>query len=149
MRHPVKPISYDTMVVDVPNYLRTDPAYNGGVVLQYEDLGENESKGRTIVDLFAREDTTLWVLTDRGENHTPDGAMAVLDVFDGAGRFAHQLRVNGLYQPGRDELYIHGNYVAVVVNGGPMGGADLFSGAGEDDLPEEVEVRLYRMSSVD
>jgi hypothetical protein len=103
--------------------------------------------GRTIVDLFPQEDGTLWVLTDRGENQAPAGAMAVFDVFDRDGCFARRVTVDGAYEPGRDELYMHGDFIAVVVNGGPMGGADIFEY--DADVPEEVEVRLFEVSRVD
>lgn len=37
-------VSFDTMYVNVPRYLRTSPEYNGGVALQYEYAGEDESE---------------------------------------------------------------------------------------------------------
>ena len=37
-------VSFDTVYVNVPAYLRADPVYNGGVALQYEYNGEDESE---------------------------------------------------------------------------------------------------------
>lgn len=37
-------VSFDTNIVNVPDYLRQNPAYNGGVNLQYAISGDDESK---------------------------------------------------------------------------------------------------------
>ncbi len=95
--------------------------------------------GRTIVQIFPRDDGGIWVLSDRGENGVADGVVAEFDVFDPEGRFVRRERVPGEYQAGRDRLFLVDDYLYVVVNGGELGGDPIFSSGGEASDTMEVQ----------
>jgi hypothetical protein len=100
---------------------------------------------RTVTRILPRVDGTVWVLTGRGENESPAGAMATFDVFDRAGRFVRQVTVTVEYVPGRDAFFVGGDHVVVVVNGGPMGGADIFEATDSDG----IEVRCVALGGAE
>ena len=116
--------------------------------VMFEGFDGPEDQWTDIVRIFPKEDGTIWVLTDRGENDAPGGASVSFDVFDRTGHFVRRVTANIPYVPGRDELYIYGDFIAVVVNGGAMGGAEIFD-SGDADVPEEVEVRCFAVVGVE
>ena len=50
---------------------------------------------RDIVDIYPREDGTLWILSSRGAFDAPDGAIATFDIYDREGKFARQVTLEG------------------------------------------------------
>jgi hypothetical protein len=54
-----------------------------------------EKTWNPVVQLWARDDGTLWVLTSRGSQGVPDGVIGVFDVFDKSGHFIKQVTLKG------------------------------------------------------
>ena len=70
-----------------------------------------------IVDLFCREDGTIWVQTSRAQWEPPEGAFTVYDVFDDSGTFLRQETVFCDGDPTRDRLvFIDEEYVFKIPN---------------------------------
>lgn len=98
-------------------------------------------KARTIESIVPRPGGVVWFLTGRGENEKPDDVLATFDEFDRSGRFVRSVSVLGEYEAGRDALYVDGDHIVVVMNGGPLGGAEMF----EDS--DEIAVRCLELVS--
>lgn len=59
-----------------------------------------------IAGLWAAPGGELWVRTSRGDREGAAGVLAVLDVFDAAGRFTHQLALAAPGDARRDAIYL-------------------------------------------
>jgi hypothetical protein len=100
---------------------------------------------RAVSAIFPRDGGRVWVLTSRGENEPPDGCMVVFDAFDRTGDFVRRVQVRGRYVAGRDAFFMDGEHVVVVINGGPMGGAEMFAAANPAGS-DAVEVRCFELA---
>jgi len=100
--------------------------------------------GRTIVRIFPRDNGTVWVLNDQGENGVVQDVLVQFDVFDRKGHFLRQAKVLGIYQPGRDRLFLVDDYLYVVVNGGELGGDPIFT---DDVASDAMEVRCLALGA--
>jgi hypothetical protein len=86
---------------------------NYGVPLQGVTVEDREA---VIQNLWVRPDGEVWVRTPANER--PAGAFALLDVFDPAGHFTHQVALIVPGDPDRDGLYMLADGRFVVVAGG-------------------------------
>jgi hypothetical protein len=102
---------------------------------------------RDVMQLYAREDGTVWVLSSRGGLDTPDGVVGTFDIFDRDGRFVRQASLKGQGSIKRDGLYFVGDRLYVVTNfvsarqsafGG--GGSEA---ADEDEYAEPMAIICY------
>ena len=93
-----------------------------------------------ISSIYARNDGSIWVATSRGDRDVPEGAMRVMDVFDGEGKFTHQAVLMIPADALNDALYLIGNNRAIVVRGA----LDAFiAGQGvTGETQEEEEIML-------
>ena len=110
----------------------------GGVPLQGVTVEKTNAK---VAALWVRPDGEVWVQTPA--NEPPDGAFALLDVFDAKGNFTHQLVVEVPGDPDRDGLYLLADGRAAMV----IGGLDAWLSqqgveATSDDAPV-LEVIVY------
>jgi hypothetical protein len=80
---------------------------------------------RAIERIFPRADGSLWVLNSRGARRRPRGTVAQLDVFDGNGRFVHQVALLGPGDAARDALYLFEDRAVIVVGDDPTTGEPL------------------------
>jgi hypothetical protein len=96
-------------------------------------------------------DGMIWTVNSRGDHEQPEGIMMTYDVFDPAGHFVKQVRVecdgdgknDGLIRIGQDRMIlIRGLIPAVMAM--QAGGASL--GSGEEEA-EPMEVICYRVKS--
>ena len=78
-----------------------------------------DDTSRDIIQLLPRRNGSLWVLSSRGEKDVATGTIAVLDEFDGEGRFARQVTLRGAgFRPAVDAFYVLDDFVYVVTNAG-------------------------------
>jgi hypothetical protein len=64
---------------------------------------------RDVLELFPRDDGTLWVLSGRGAFDAPGGSIASFDVFDAEGRFVRQFTLPGDGDYDEDGFHIVGD----------------------------------------
>jgi hypothetical protein len=69
-----------------------------------------------IINLYPRDNGTVWVLSSRGAFDTADGELCVLDEFDAEGRFVRELHLRGEGDMDRDAMEILGNRVFVLTD---------------------------------
>lgn len=102
---------------------------------------------RVIQKIFARDDGSVWVLSGQGAFHPGTGMLAVLDVFDGQGRFVRQVAIPGAGDYDVDGLFIEGNLLFHVTNMLFCSSCGASSGdAGISDVrSENLEVICYRL----
>lgn len=99
-----------------------------------------------VEDVVAREDGTIWVRSARGTRERAEGELATFDVFDPAGRFVRQIRMNGEFDPENDGLFIAGNYLLVVTD--LVSAQEAMMGGVEGDAmgdADPMEIICHRM----
>lgn len=110
------------------------------------DRGATEIKStaaetdRTVRDLFARDDGTLWVVNSRGAAEPPDGAVATFDVFDAEGRFIRQVSIACDADYEGDGLHFVGDKLIVVKELRTSRRAMFADLTGGDDAADEGDV---------
>lgn len=108
---------------------------------------EIEDNERDVMQIFAREDGSLWVLSSQGVFDRPDGSMGVFDVFDPQGHFVRQVTLMGDADPikdgfffEKDRLYVVTDFLAAAMSA--QGGST--EALGEEE-PEPMSVVCYQM----
>ncbi len=91
-----------------------------------------------IMQMFAREDGTLWVMSSRGARDLPNGTMARFDVFDANGHFMREVTVQGDANYRHDGIQIVGDRL-VVLKGMRSAQRAMMAGASDDTAAEEEE----------
>jgi len=88
---------------------------------------------RDIVSLLPREDGELWGVSGRGEKDCPESTIGLFDVFDGQGRFAHQLGIRADYDGRYDDYIVSTGRLFVIkeAKSGPDRVSSSGSGQGE------------------
>jgi len=94
---------------------------------------------RDIQQFYPRENGEVWVLSSKGAFSAPEGAIASFDVFDQAGRFTHQLTLNGNGDYAEDGFYVVGDRFYVVTGLRSARRAMFGAGEGAEDQGEEGE----------
>lgn len=67
-----------------------------------------------VMQMFARDDGTLWVMSSRGARDQPKGTIARFDVFDAKGHFMREVTVQGEGNYGDDGIKIEGDRLVVL-----------------------------------
>jgi hypothetical protein len=67
-----------------------------------------------VMQMFARDDGTLWVLSSRGARDCPKGTMARFDVFDANGHFVREVSVQGDANYAQDGIMLIGDQLVVL-----------------------------------
>lgn len=91
-----------------------------------------------VLQMFARDDGTLWVMSSRGARDLPKGTMARFDVFDANGHFVREVTVQGDGNFGDDGIAIVGDRL-VVLKGLRSAQRAMYAGMGDDSSQEEEE----------
>ncbi len=112
------------------------------------EIEENE---RDVMQIFAREDGSLWVLSSRGVFDRPEGTMGVFDVFDPQGRFVRQVTLEGDADPIKDGYFFEGDRLYVVTDF--LAAAMSAQGGSAEALGEEeaepMAVVCYQMQELE
>jgi hypothetical protein len=94
---------------------------------------------RSVRDLYARDDGTLWVVSSRGASDKPEGTMASFDVFDSKGHFVREIALAGDADFTEDGFHFDGDRL-IIVKGFRGARRAMFAGlTGGEDEEEEVE----------
>ena len=106
---------------------------------------------RDIQQLIPREDGTLWVLSSHGAFDASESTIATFDVFDGEGRFTHQMTFLGDGDFGDDGFHFVKDRLFVVK--GLRTALNAMAGGGNDDEepqedPEPMSVICYGLEMV-
>lgn len=88
---------------------------------------------RAVLEIFPRDDGSVWVLNPRGAYDTAKGELCVLDEFDAQGRFVRQLHLMGTGDLDKDAIEIRGNRVFVMTNRRSARYASVAQDAGDED----------------
>jgi hypothetical protein len=91
-----------------------------------------------VLQMFARDDGTLWVMSSRGGRDLPQGTIARFDVFDAKGHFLREVTVQGDGNYGDDGIKIEGDRL-VVLKGLRAAQRALYAGMGDDSSQDEEE----------
>jgi len=95
---------------------------------------------RDVVQMFARPDGTLWVLSSHGAFDTPAGVLGTFDVFDAEGKFVRQFSVRAEGDHREDGFHLVGDRLLVVR--GLAAARDAMFGFESDDAPDEEAVAM-------
>lgn len=105
---------------------------------------------RDIQRMFARDDGTLWVLSSRGAYDAGKGALATFDVFDGEGRFSHQVTIVAEGNFRDDGVRVVGDHLFVIRQlrsaQEAMRGTESDAASNESEEAEPMSVVCYRLS---
>ena len=82
-----------------------DTSWNPGATFRISDTH------RAIVEMWYRDDGTLWVLPGDAVWRAADGTFAVFDVYDNDGNYIERVAVRGEGTAASDGLYLNGGYL--------------------------------------
>jgi hypothetical protein len=88
---------------------------------------------RAVLDLVARPNGELWVLTGHSRRDVGDDAIARFDVFDSEGHYARRVTLPGPYVFGRDDFQLTDDRVFIITNVGDFAG-DFEPAGGTSDI---------------
>ena len=88
---------------------------------------------RTVLNIFPRENGSIWVLSCRGAYDTADGELCTLDEFDADGHFVRQVRLMGDGNLDTDAIVIKGNRVFVLTDRSSARVAAMGAGSESED----------------
>lgn len=91
-----------------------------------------------VMQMFARDDGTLWVLSSRGARDCPKGTMARFDIFDANGHFVREVSVQGEANYSQDGIVLIGDQL-VVLKGLRSAQRAMMAAMGTDDAEQEEE----------
>ena len=69
-----------------------------------------------LMNLYVRDDGSLWVMTSRGLYDNPEGSIGVFDVFDRRGRYVSEVTLMGDGDPENDGYFFVGDRIYVVTD---------------------------------
>jgi len=92
---------------------------------------------KDVQSIYPREDGSLWVLTSRGVEEKPDGAIGIFDVYNRSGQFVRQVTLHGDGNPTRDNFMFVGDRLFVLT--GWLDAAMAAQGGGPSEEEEELE----------
>jgi hypothetical protein len=109
---------------------------------------------RDILDMFPRDDGSLWVVSSRGGYDARDGVIATFDVFDAEGRFERQVSVEGDGAYAEDGVHLVGNRLYVIkglrsAQRAQMGGEGGDIGEEEMENAEPVALVCYDLGGLE
>jgi len=105
---------------------------------------------RDILQMYARDDGSLWVLSSRGALDPQKGTFITLDVFDQDGRFVNQtaLQVEGNFR--KDGIEIAGDHLFIIRQlrsaERAMDADELDEPVDEDEDAEPMSILCYRLT---
>jgi outer membrane protein assembly factor BamB len=91
-----------------------------------------------VLQMFARDDGTLWVLSSRGGRDVPKGTIARFDVFDADGHFVREVSIQGEGSYRADGIAIVGDRL-VVLKGLRSAQRAMFASMSNDESAQEEE----------
>lgn len=91
-----------------------------------------------VLQLVARDDGTLWVLSSRGGRDVPKGTIARFDVFDADGHFVREVSIQGEGNYRADGITIVGDRL-VVLKGLRSAQRAMYASMSDDETEKEVE----------
>ncbi len=103
-----------------------------------------------VLQLFARDDGTVWVMSSRGGRDCPKGTVARFDVFDANGHFVREVSVQGEGSFKADGIVIIGDRL-VVLKGLRSAQRAMFAAMSSEETKEEeeeaqpMEIVCYRL----
>ncbi|MDH3197815.1 MAG: 6-bladed beta-propeller [Candidatus Krumholzibacteria bacterium] len=105
---------------------------------------------RDVVQMFARPDGTVWVLSSRGAFAASAGVIATFDVFDREGRFVRQVSLRGEGSYRDDGIHLVGDRLYLVrgLRAARVAMFGLESGAEPDAEAEAMSVACYDLGRI-
>ena len=91
-----------------------------------------------VLQMFARDDGTVWVMSSRGAHDLPKGTLVRYDVFDANGHFLREVSVQGDGNFDDDGITIAGDRL-VVLKGLRSAQRAMYAGMDADSKQEEEE----------
>jgi hypothetical protein len=91
-----------------------------------------------VLQMVARDDGTLWVMSSRGGRDCPKGTLARFDVFDGNGHFVREVSVQGDANYREDGIAIVGDRL-VVLKGLRSAQSAMYASMSNDESQKEEE----------
>jgi hypothetical protein len=91
-----------------------------------------------VLQIFARDDGTIWVMSSRGGRDCPKGTMARFDVFDSNGRFVREVSILGDGNYKQDGIVIVGDRL-VVLTGLRSATRAMWASMSNEETKEEEE----------
>jgi DNA-binding beta-propeller fold protein YncE len=105
-----------------------------------------------VLQMFARDDGSLWVLSSRGAHDCPKGTVARFDVFDADGHYVREVSVQADGNYKADGIMIAGDRL-VVLKGLRSAQQAMFASMSDDqsqqeeEEPEPMAIVCYRLDS--
>ncbi len=100
-----------------------------------------------VLNMFARDDGTVWVMSSRGGRDCPRGTIARFDVFDANGRFVREVSVLGEGSYKTDGIVIIGDRL-VVLTGFRSAQRAMFASMSSEESTEEEDEEAEPMAIV-